>query len=261
MVIDKIRKINNQLAEGSISAYQAQRLAVQALKEVDEKDVGDEDEEDTAGEELADPAEPAAPAPTSSIDPKTQILELLTRLETVFEPAWQSFKTQVEGILKGTTGDAVPIEEFSIGAGSNNAKLLIEVVDANNAAITYTIKKDFTVAGLTLPTPAPVAAGATSCHLELRQGIIALANDTLANSRTHASWDNWSVPLNSIFKMKEDASKENDTRALAVLESVPAKADYSKAKPWQHWAVNAQAYLIGQDYTKGKTFKELLETK
>jgi len=61
--------------------------------------------------------------------------------------------------------------------------------------------------------------------------------------------------LSEFNQLEASAMEVNDMRAYEVLKSRPSDIYLNS---WKKWAVSAQVYLIGSDYSEFKKFEEIL---
>jgi len=242
-----IRKLTDEVTAGTISKEEASRLALAALSEVQTT----EPEPASAAEPVPAPAAPAPAAPAPA-DTKTHILGLLTQFEQAVATTWDSFQQQVTQALQN---GAASLGNLSIDAGDASAKLRLEQKGQGAAHVIYTMKKEWTVDGLTLPAATLASVDPTACHLPIRRSILAVADDVLDMTSSELAWQRSKLPITSIFKMRETAVKEQDRRAASVLGGIPEGSGIASRDDWRRWAVASQVFLVGSDFADAREFK------
>lgn len=240
-----------------VTPAEAERLAILALEEVMPGDNWAEaaDEEDgTPAEDAGDSAadEDSDPAPAgSAVDPKSELLAALTAYNGATGTAWKTFKQKVESVVRGTSGNAVPIGKYTLGAGETNSTLDIQQKDQASLDLSFFFKQDWTVGGLVLPPPTaqPVESSAkeSACHLPLRKRLLALAEKLAEASSAELTWRSAKLPIRDLADMERIARQEKDLRVLSAVTAAP---NSEKAKDWSDWSLKAQIYLLGGDYVK-----------
>ena len=257
-----LRDLTVKVKNGTMSKEEATRQATLALQEVAEKDMAP-DVSVGEGEE-GTPTEAPAPAPEEekappAVDPKTRILSLLTQFEMAIQASLKKIENDITGIIKETEGAAVPLGDFSIGndlhhrtGGSASAKITIEAGDKPaQVLVTYNLKKMWNVDGVNLPVQA--AAAPKSCHLPLRQELLALCTDIREGTGSELSWKRAKkLPLEQLAHIETLASTSGDCKVKEIIEEKPTDA---MAESWKKWAVAGQVYLLGTDWSEDKNFK------
>ena len=247
-----IRKLTDEVTAGTISKEEAARLALAALSEVAPTP------EAAAPEPAPEPAPAPAPAPAAPADTKTQILALLTQFEQAVATTWDSFQQQVTQALQN---GAASLGNLSIDAGDASAKLRLEQKGQGAAHVIYTMKKEWSVDGLTLPAAtlasAPSVSTEQACHLPIRRSILAIADDVLDMASSELSWQRCKLPITSIFKMRETAAQQQDRRAISVLSGIPEGSLLASRDDWRRWAVASQVFLVGNDFTEAREFNAI----
>jgi len=252
-----LRDLTVKVKNGSMSKEEAKKKAVIALQEVAEKDI--EPASATSADEAPAPAKDAPPPPPA-VDPKTRVLSLLTQFEEAIQGSLKKLEHDITGIIQETEGAAVPIGDFTIGnetskttGGSASAKITIEAGEKQGQAlITYTLRKDWTVDNINLPVQASVPK---SCHLPLRHELLQLCADVKEGCGSELSWKRAKkLPLESLAHIETLAKTSGDAKVLEIVEGKPSDA---MAESWKKWAVAGQVYLLGTDYSEGKTFSTI----
>jgi hypothetical protein len=252
-----LRDLTVQVKNGAMSKEEAKKKAVIALQEVAEKDV--EPEMATSDEEAATPQK-EAPPPPPAVDPKTRILSLLTQFEEAIQGSLSKLTHDITGIVQETEGAAVPMGTFSIGNDTNkkiggSAKITIDAGDKPaQVLISYNLKKDWTIDGVNLPV---TAEAPKSCHLPLRQELLALCTDVKEGTGSELSWKRAKkLPLESLAHLESLAKASGDAKVMEIIEAKPTD---TMAESWKKWAVAGQVYLLGTDWTEDKKFLAVMQ--
>jgi len=250
-----LRDLTVKVKNGAMSKEEAKQKAIVALQEVSEKqeDPAVADEEDKADNKAPPPAPPA-------VDPKTRILSLLTQLEEANQGSLKRLEHEVTNIIKETEGAAVPMGDFTIGndlhhkfGGSASAKVTIESGDKPaQVMITYTLKKVWMVDGVSLPVQ---ASAPKSCHLPLRQELLAICADVKEGCGSELSWKrSKKLPLEELSRIEGIAKSSGDSKVMEIIDGKPNDA---MAESWKRWAVAGQVYLLGVDWSEGRKFSAI----
>ena len=240
-----------------VTQAEAERLAILALEEVmpgeNWAEADDEEtDEDMAGDQDAEDEGAADPAPAgSAVDPKSELLGALTAFNGATAGAWRTFKQKVESVIRGTSGNAVPIGKYTLGAGETNSNLDIQQKDQASLELSFYFKQDWNVGGLVLPPPTvqPTEGSVkeSACHLPLRKRLLALAETLAEASSAELTWRSAKLPMRELADMERIARQEKDLRVLSAVSAAP---NSEKAADWSSWAIKAQVYLLGGDYVK-----------
>ena len=253
-----LRELSLKVKAGIMTKEEAAKLAVVAVEEVAPTPAP------VKAEDAPAPVEPAeeAPVPTSAptLDPKNQLIGLLTSLEKAFGAAWKEFQTKVTDVIKGTEGAAVPLGDFEIDVADHNVKLQVDQLDQANVKCRYTTRRDWKVGGLKMEYSRMKTEGSVqpSCHLPLRRDIVAITEEILENTDSALAWRKYRLPVTAILNARHGAARENDARLVSILASIPTGDDVNSAQAWQVWANAAQVMLIGSDYSADKKFEEIV---
>lgn len=253
-----LRELSLKVKAGIMSKDEAAKLAVLAVEEVA-----------PTPSQAADapppppPAEEKAPAPEAgapTLDPKNQLIGLLTSLEKAFGAAWKEFQTKVTEVIKGTEGAAVPLGDFEIDVADHNVKLQVDQIDQANVKCRYTTRRDWKVGGLKMEYSRMKSESSVepSCHLPLRRDIVAITEEILENTDSALAWRKYRLPVTAILNARHGAARENDKRLVSILASIPTGDDTNSAQAWQVWANAAQVMLLGSDYSVDKKFEEIV---
>jgi hypothetical protein len=114
----------------------------------------------------------------------------------------------------------------------------------------------WTLDGVTPETP--VAASVEDvCHLGLRKDVVGLSEDILDRTASELAWKKSGVPFEEINQVSEAAAREKDQRVTEICKGKPHRTDRAS---WHRWSIAAQAYLLGNDYSKGKSFEKVLSS-
>lgn len=257
-----LRELTMKVKNGSMSKDDARRKAILALQEVAEKELEPEASEGDDAAAVEPAAKEETPTPPA-IDPKTQILSLLTRFEEMVQSSLKKLEMDITNIVKSTEGAAVPIGDFTIGndathkSGNNaSAKITIEAGDKPaQAQVTYLMKKSWTVDGVTMPV---TASAQKSCNLPLRQDLLMLCADVRESTGSELSWKrSKKLPLEQIAHLENVAMASGDSRVTEVLNGKPTDA---LAESWKRWAIAGQVYLLGTDYAEDKKFAAIRQS-
>lgn len=247
-----LRNLTTQVQNGLLSKSEAKRRAIQALNEVAEAEP--DDATPAPSEETKSEEKPVEKKVAPAIDPKTRILSLLTRFEESIQGSLKKLEQDVTSIIKETSGDAVPLGDFNIGNDiegglSNDTKLVIETGDKPaQVLITYNLKKAWNVEDMMLP----VQACASTCHLPLRQELLALCTEIRDESDSELSWKrSKKESFHNLNHIETLAKTSGDKKVLEILDGKPAD---ELADNWMMWATASQAYLLGSDWSDGKNF-------
>jgi hypothetical protein len=193
------------------------------------------------------------------IDPKTSILSSLTKFERAITNAWNVMQSELNKIMQDTTGAAFPLGSYDLTAENNSAKLSIKPAEGkqNAVEVAYSLDRTWTLDGVT-PAETTVSASVEDvCHLGLRKDVVGLSEDILDRTASEIAWKKSGVPFDAIEQVSVAASKENDPRVTEIVNGKPSKTDKDS---WRKWSVAAQAYLLGNDYSKGKSFVNVLSS-
>ena len=251
-----LRELTIKVKNGSITTAEAEKLAVLALEEVKEA----EPVEDTLPVEEAPVEDTPAPTPVFSPDPKNRITAALSKFDTVTASAWKALEVEVNSILTETEGAAVPMGDFIVKNThqqdqESSSKLTIEPSErTSETQCTFTMRREWKIAGVKLP----VAAGITRekvCSLPLRLSLLGLAEGIKDKASSELAWRSSKLPLSEFNQLEASAMEVNDMRAYEVLKSRPSDIYLNS---WKKWAVSAQVYLVGSDYSEFKKFEEIL---
>jgi hypothetical protein len=251
-----LRDLTVKVKNGSMSKEEAKKKAVIALQEVAEKDL--EPAPSMGADEAPAPAKDTPPPP--AVDPKSRVLSLLTQFEEAIQGSLKKLEHDITSIIQETEGAAVPMGDFTIGnetskttGGSASAKVTIEAGEkAAQAVITYTLRKDWTVDNVNLPVQ---ASAPKSCHLPLRHELLQLCAEVKEGCGSELSWKRAKkLPLESLAHIETLAKTSGDSKVLEIVEGKPKDA---MAESWKKWAVAGQVYLLGTDYSEGKTFSTI----
>lgn len=249
-----LRDLTVKVKNGAMSKEEAKQKAILALQEVSEK------EEDPAVANEEDKADKAPPPPPPAVDPKTRILSLLTQFEEAIQGSLKRIEHDITNIVKETEGAAVPLGEFTIGneanqkvGGSASAKILIETGEKPaQVVVTYMLKKDWTIEGMNVPVQ---ASAPKSCHLPLRQELLAICTDVKDGCGSELSWKrSKKLPLEELSRIESLAKSSGDSKVMEIIDGKPNDA---MAESWKRWAVAGQVYLLGVDWSEGRKFSAI----
>jgi len=246
--------LNQKVRDGALDAVTAKHLAVVALQEVApaEDQAAAEDlpvDEPVIEEPVADPA----PAP-SGVDPKSQLLSLLTSFDKSADMLFQRLKAEIDSLLQGTSGAAFPIGNYDVKAAGGNITRLSVEAEAGKALLKFSYDKHWTIANV---QPPEVAASADSaCHLGLRKDLLKLTADVEQHAASELNWKRGKVPVKVFAHMNQEAIKAQDLRVRDITATAPFNGD---ASAWKNWAIAAQVYLLGSDFSARETFAKVLE--
>jgi hypothetical protein len=252
-----LRELTIKVKNGSITTAEAEKLAVLALEEVKETPV-----EDTPPMEDTEPEAPPVDdtPPVSAVDPKNRLTASLSKFENSIAVAWKSLESEVTSILKETEGAAVPTGDFIVKNThqqdqESSSKLTVEPAEGSSQIqCIFTLRKTWKLVGIKLPVSAGVSRE-KACSLPLRLSILSLAESVKDKASSELSWRTSKLPLSEFNQLEASAMEVNDMRAYEVLKSRPSDIYLNS---WKKWAVSAQVYLIGSDYSEFKKFEEIL---
>jgi len=241
-----LRGLTSQMQNNTMTKEEAKRLAIHALQEVVENQEDEEPQEDPVVE---DPQE-AAPPPASAVDPKTQLLSLMTRLQETVQSSLTKLEDEVTAILKETAGAAVPLGDFSIGSDESSAKVTIEQGETPaQALVSYTLKREWTVDDVQMPV---TGSAPRSCNLPLRHELLELCGDVDEHATSELAWKRkHKETADQLTRMCTLAKKTGDHRISDIVENSPV---CTKAESWRNWAQAGQVFLLGSDYADDKGF-------
>lgn len=259
-----IKRLNLNVRNGLMSKEEAKKLAVIAVQEIiPAEEANAQDAQDAITEPPKEEPKKEENKPFVG-DPKTTILSMLTKLDESIANAWVEFQAGLNNILLGTEGQAFPIGDFDVNANkskrgtktAHSSKVNIKVADdkPNTVVVTFDLTRTWDVDGVNPPAKVVSAAQEETCHLGLRKDVVGISEDVMDNSEL--TWSRSGAPLEAVARVLSIAKKENDTKVVEILESKPAKNDLTT---WKNWAISAQAYLLGKDFSEAKKFKEILE--
>ena len=198
------------------------------------------------------------PAPTSAIDPSSQLLALINQFDQGTASLWTSIKSKIEDVLKGVEGAAFPLGDFSSNASTaakgNKTKLSVTKGDNNTSVdVNFQFGRQWNIAGLNPPEQAEASVEDT-CHLGLRKELLALAQDVTDLTDSEMGWRRGRFPEKTVVMLTEAASKENDVRVANVMKECPAELNRTD---WRKWSLAAQVYVLGNDYSDKKAFADI----
>jgi hypothetical protein len=264
-----LRELSMKVKSGAITKAEATKLAVLAVSEVAPAPI--EEPAAQEGKAAEAPEAPAAEEPVAeepkipAVEPKNQLISMLTSLEQTFGGAWSEFQRKVTSVIQQTEGAAVPLGDYSVSKGGkldDNVKLNIEQVDQANVEVTYSTRRVWKIGGLSLPPMTgqkeAQASIESSCHLPLRKELLAITDDILEHADSALSWKKFRLPVTAILNARDVAKKENDIRLSEIMAGIPAGDDFQVAKAWKTWANATQVMLLGNDYARGKAFAQIV---
>lgn len=253
-----VRALNQKVRDGLLDKTVAKRLAVLAMQEVAVAEQEPEAEE-AAPVEVESTEEPEVEEKPSApvIDPKTQILSLLTSYETQTATAYRKLKDAIDAIMKGTSGPAFPIGTYDTKAGDNLVRLKIENAEGkkDTAEVTFSFDRKWELGGVSIPS-AVLSSAEEVCHLALRKDIVAAADDVVDFSETDLAWERYMTPVKSVNQVKAFSANHNDPKVNEIIAAIP---ESKSREDWRSWAIATQAYLLGSDYSQDQSFAQVLE--
>jgi len=249
-----IRTLNQKVRDGLLDPKIAEKLAVLAMQEVAIAD--GEPEQELSPEPVAE--EPAPdPPPAPAADPKTTILQAITYFETESASSFGKLKAVIEQVLMGTEGAAFPLGDFDVKSAGNSAKVKIEKGDSSdNVDVSFAFDRSWLVSGVKPPATVEAAAEEV-CHLGLRKRLVASTDEVMEFSDGELPWERSSLPLDGLKKLFVEAKAVNDPKVMEIVRAAPSEAD---RELWRKWSIAAQAYLLGTDYSAGKSFEQVLKS-
>lgn len=253
-----LRELTIKVKNGSITAAEAEKLAVLALEEVKEKDPVEDTPpaDDTPPEEEATPSIPVS----APVDPKNRITTSLSKFDNTIAVAWKTLETEISSLLSETEGAAVPMGDFIVKNmhqqdQESSSKITIEAGEGvGQAQCIFTLRREWKVSGVKLPVAAGVAREKT-CSLPLRLNILSLAESIKDKASSELSWRSSKLPLSDLNQLEATALEVNDMRSYETLKGRPSDIYLDS---WKKWAITAQVYLVGSDYSEFKKFEEIL---